>query len=147
MLQIDKSPLIQAGDSGVAPEGGSPADLYAASIGFIRRQFVVVLFVASLTIVLAAVYLYTTPPLYTGHARIMIDPAKVQLFQHSIFGDDPANAQMVDSQLEILKSDNFARSVINKLQLDQKSGIRGVHSTADRHCKKPVVKRRYNERQ
>ena len=103
----------------MAPEGGSPADLYAASIGFIRRQFVVVLFVASLTIVLAAVYLYTTPPLYTGHARIMIDPAKVQLFQHSIFGDDPANAQMVDSQLEILKSDNFALSVINKLQLDQ----------------------------
>ena len=119
MLQIDKSPLIQAEESGVAPEGGSAADLYTAGIGFIRRQFVVVLFVALLTIVLAAVYLFTTPPLYTGHAKIMIDPGKVQLFQHSIFGDDPVNAQMVDSQLEILKSENFALSVVNKLQLTQ----------------------------
>ena len=72
-----------------------------------------------LTIVLAVVYLFTTPPLYRGHAEIMIDPGKVQLFQHSIFGDDPINAQMVDSQIEILKSDNFALSIIKKLQLIQ----------------------------
>ena len=119
MLQIDKSPSIQVEESTAAPDGRSSAELFAFYVGFIRRQFLVVLFVMLLTIVLAAVYLLTTPPLYTGHAKIMIDPGKVQLFQHSIFGDDPINAQMVDSQIEILKSDNFALSIIKNLQLNQ----------------------------
>ena len=125
MLQTyNTSPSVQVGEDGSThdvPYSVQPSltDLFAALIGFIRRQFVVVLFVMLLTIVLAVVYLFTTPPLYRGHAEIMIDPGKVQLFQHSIFGDDPINAQMVDSQIEILKSDNFALSIIKKLQLIQ----------------------------
>ena len=102
-----------------APDGRSSAELFASYIGFIRRQFLVVLSVVLLTIGLAVVYLFTTPPLYSAQAKMMIDTGKVQVFQQSILGDDPVNAEMVDSQIEILKSENFALSIIKNLHLTQ----------------------------
>ena len=113
MLQIYNSP------SGQVEEGTSThdvpssaelslADLFTKAIGFIRRRFLVILSVVPLTVGLAVVYIFTTPPLYSAQARIMIDTGKVQLFKQSILGDDPVNSGMVDSQLEILKSESFA---------------------------------------
>ena len=124
MLQIYNSP------SGQVEEGTSTrdvpssaelslADLFTKAIGFIRRQFLVILSVVPLTVGLAAVYIFTTPPLYSAHARIMIDTGKVQLFKQAILGDDPVNSAMVDSQLEILRSDNFLLSIVKNLRLTQ----------------------------
>ena len=124
MLQIYNSP------SGQVEEGTSTrdvpssaelslADLFTKAIGFIRRRFLVILSVVPLTVGLAAVYIFTTPPLYSAHARIMIDTGKVQLFKQAILGDDPVNSAMVDSQLEILRSDNFLLSIVKNLRLTQ----------------------------
>ena len=66
------------------PSDFSPADLLATVIGFIRRQFLVVLAVVPLAIGVAAAYLYTTPPLYSAQARILIDTGKIQVFKQSI---------------------------------------------------------------
>ena len=68
----------KAGSTHDVPYSAQPslADLFAKVIGFIRRQFPIVLSVVPLTIGLAAVYLFTTPPLYSAQARIMIDTGK-----------------------------------------------------------------------
>ena len=65
----------------------SLADLLTTVIGFIRRQFLVVLSVLPLTIALAAVYLYNTPSSYTAHANILLDTGKVQVFKESVLGE------------------------------------------------------------
>ena len=124
MLQIYNSPSVQVQEGGSTHDVPysaelSAADLFAKVIGFIRRQFPVILSVVLLTIGLAAVYIFTTPPLYSAEARMMFDTGKVQLFEHSILGQDPVNSAMMDSQLEILKSENFALSVIENLHLTE----------------------------
>jgi len=112
-----------------------PAELFFTAVGFIRRQFLVVLSVLPLAIGLGAAYLYVTPPLYQGVARILIDPSRVQVFKQSIL-EGPADWAMVDSQIEILKSENFAETIINKLNLTQdhefvssNGGIGGIVSS------------------
>lgn len=119
MLQIDKSPSV-VDRSVAAPEFVSPAELYARSIAFARRQFPVIVFVLLLTAALGAVYIFTTPPRFTGQATLIIDTRKVQLFQQqSVLGDIGVDTAMVDSQVEILKSENIAISVIKDLRLTE----------------------------
>jgi succinoglycan biosynthesis transport protein ExoP len=124
MLQIYKSPPVQVEESGSThgvPYSAQPslADLFAKVIGFVQRQFLVVLSLVPLTIGLAVVYLFTTPSRYSAEARLLIDTGKVQLFQQSILGEDPVNSAMIESQLEILKSENLALSIVRKLHLAQ----------------------------
>jgi len=123
MLQIYKSSSVQGGEGEAAPSflraaEPSLAEQFAAVIGFIRRQFLVVLAFIPLTIGLAAAYLFTTPPVYLGRATmIFIDTGKAQTFQQSILGFDPINAVMVDTQIEIMRSENFALSIVKDLNL------------------------------
>ena len=124
MLQSYKSPTVQMDEGGsihdLSPSPqSSPAEMLALGAGFVRRQFLVILSVLPLTVGLAIAYLYTTPPLYTAKASLLIDTGKVQVFKQSVLGDSPLISWMVDSQLEILKSESFALSVVKKLHLDQ----------------------------
>jgi polysaccharide biosynthesis transport protein len=121
MLQTYRSPG-QLGDVSSQHDVSYPAvpslaEQFGWIVGFIRRRLFIALSVVPLTLGLAAVYLFTTPPLYQGQAKIIIDTGKVQIFQQSILGEDPQNAAMIDSQIEILKSGNFALSIIKKLGL------------------------------
>ena len=51
---------------------------------------------------------------------LLIDSRKIQLFQQqSILGDIPIDTASVDSQVEVLKSENVALSVIKDLHLTQ----------------------------
>jgi polysaccharide biosynthesis transport protein len=124
MLQIYKSPPVQV-EEGLStdylPYSTQPslADLLAKVIGFTRRQFPLVLSVVPLTLGLAAIYLFTTPPIYSADTRIIIDKERVKVFQQSILGEDPIDAIMMESQLEILKSENFALSIVKNLHLTQ----------------------------
>ena len=115
MLQTYQSPSVEVGE-GAPAHDQSFAELFFTALGFVRRQLFVILSIVPLAIGLAVVYLSVTPPLYTGTARIIIDTSKVQLFKQSIL-EAPANSAMMDSQIEILKSENFALSIINKLGL------------------------------
>ena len=124
MLQVYKSPSVQV-EEGLStdylPYSTQPslADLVAKVIGFTRRQFLVVLSVLPLALGLAAIYLFTTPPIYSADTRIIIDKERVKVFQQSILGEDPVDAIMMESQLEILKSENFALSIVKNLHLTQ----------------------------
>jgi polysaccharide biosynthesis transport protein len=124
MLQTYKSPSVPVGEDGSTDDvqySVQPplTDLYATVIGFVRRQFAVVLLAVLLMIGLAAVYLFTTPPLYSAQAKLMIDTGKVQVLKQSILSDNPFSFPLIDSQIEILKSGNFAVKILKSLDLAQ----------------------------
>lgn len=96
----------------------SGAESLQAFLGFARRQFAVILFVTLLALVLGVIYVATARPSYTAQAQLLIDARKVQIFQQqSVLGDNPIDAAQVESQTEILKSENIASAVIKNLDL------------------------------
>jgi succinoglycan biosynthesis transport protein ExoP len=124
MLQIDKPPLAVA-ERTTASEFTSSAELLASWNGFIRRQFPVVLFVALLTFGVGLAYVSTTPPRYTGEAKLIIDTRRLQQFQQPALGEVPVDSAAVESQIEILRSENIALSVIKDHHLTDDSEFVG----------------------
>ncbi len=123
MLQVDKSPS----DDRPSPEfrddvsGGisSPAESLAAVVSFVTRQYPIIIFVAAIIFVLGLVYIVSAQPRYTAQASLIIDTRKVQIFQQSMLGDPGIDTAGVESQVEILKSENIALAVIKNLRLTE----------------------------
>src|SRR5262249_28837266 len=96
----------------------SPAELYAALVGFVRRQYWFIALVALCTVALGVAYIVTCPPRYTAHAVLVIDTHKTQVFQPADpLGNLQIDSATVDTQIEILNSEKIALSVIKDLRL------------------------------
>ncbi|TPQ30226.1 exopolysaccharide biosynthesis protein [Bradyrhizobium guangdongense] len=94
------------------------SEIYSGAITFLHRQFPVIILIMLVVLGFGLIYLFTAPPRYTGVAVIVIDTKKNQLFQQqSLFADAPIDSPTVDTQIEILKSENVALSVIKDLHL------------------------------
>jgi succinoglycan biosynthesis transport protein ExoP len=119
MLQTTK-PVI-AHDSGHARiDALSPAELLRLVVGFLRRQYAVILFLTFVAIAAGSVYLFTTPPSFTALTKLIIDTRKMNLFQQqAVVGDAPLDSASVDSQIELLRSENVILSVIKDLRLTE----------------------------
>jgi polysaccharide biosynthesis transport protein len=119
MLQTNK-PLVASDQHLATVDIQSPAELLTAFVAFLRRQYPVIVFMLLLVMAAGAVYLFTTPPSFTGEAKLIIDTRKVQLFQQqSVLGDIPIDSATVDSQVEVLKSENVALAVIKEMRLNE----------------------------
>jgi polysaccharide biosynthesis transport protein len=123
MLQTFKTPTLPyrgAQTPAPGPDYISPEELFKISTGFLHRQYQVIVVAFLLMMALAAVYLFTTPPSFTAFAKLMIDSRKVQVFQQqSVLGDIPPDTSSVDSQVEVLLSENVALAVIKELHLTE----------------------------
>src|ERR1700722_4060035 len=96
----------------------SPADTFKSLVDFARRQYPVIVFAAAIAIALGLIYILTTPPSFTATTTMIIDSKKVQLFgQQSIFSDMPVDSSMIESQVEIIRSETIALAVIKKFNL------------------------------
>jgi succinoglycan biosynthesis transport protein ExoP len=96
----------------------SPDHLLAAVAGLARRRFGIIILIFSLTVLCGAVYLMTAPPKFLAKASLIIDTRKTQLFaQQSVVGDPTLDSAAVDSQIEVLKSEAVAASVVKELHL------------------------------
>ncbi len=103
-----------------APEVVSGAESFQSFVSFVRRQFPVIVFVTLLAIALGVIYVTTARPSFTAEAQLMIDAHKMQVFQQqSILGDIPIDTAQVESQIEVLKSENVAAAVIKNLHLTE----------------------------
>jgi succinoglycan biosynthesis transport protein ExoP len=112
-------------DDQVATEGGLE-ELVDFALGLLRRQFPLIFIVAFLATAIGLIYVITAPPVYTAHAKVIIDARKGQFFQHQfLLADDPVNASQIESHILILKSVNVAAAVIKKLQLIKDSELVG----------------------
>src|SRR5690348_13157269 len=108
MLKREQSPSFDT-----FAEAPALADSFQSVLEFLRRQFRVIAVAVTTAVALGLIYALTTPPMYTATASLMIDTNKVQLFQqHSMFSDMPLDAGMVESQVEILKSETIALAAI-----------------------------------
>jgi polysaccharide biosynthesis transport protein len=121
MLQTFKTPTLPyrgAQTLAPGPDYASLEELFKIFTGFLHRQYPVIVVAFLLTVALTAVYLFTTPPSFTAFAKLLIDTRKVQLFQQqSVLGDAPPDPWLVDSQVEVLQSENVALAVIKDLHL------------------------------
>src|SRR5437764_2186196 len=116
MLQINKN--LELAQPQV--EKNLPVDVLQQAIKFVRRQYVVIAVALAITTMLGIVYLITTPPSFSAFAKMIIDTRKVQLFQQqSVMGDLGIDSVAVESQVEILKSQNIALSVVKENHLTE----------------------------
>jgi succinoglycan biosynthesis transport protein ExoP len=119
-------------------EASSAAEFYAACIGFLRRQLFPLVCMLLFSLVVGIAYIWISEPRYTSRATLIIGAPKVQFFQSQspAAGDSAMSSATVDTQIEILNSDDIALSVIKELRLDEdpdfispRPGIRGTITT------------------
>ncbi len=86
-----------------------------------RRQLHVVIICSILCVIAGVSYVVTAVPQFTASSEILIDHRRVRVVDNAY--DTPQGADLtgpaVDSQVELIKSDRIAFSVIDKLQLDR----------------------------
>src|SRR3954452_6384555 len=113
MLQINKKLEL------VEPqvEERTSVDVLQQALKFLRRQYAVIAVAIALTTMVGIAYLITTPPSYSAAAKMIIDTRKVQLFQQQIMADIGVDSAAVESQIEILKSQNIAQNVVSENHL------------------------------
>jgi succinoglycan biosynthesis transport protein ExoP len=126
MLQAT-SPLTT--ESEIVQEN-STSELISWAIGIVRRQFAVIALIAVVGTSLGAFYAFMAPPTYTAESMIVIDPRRVQLFPKATFSEGQIDSPALESEIELVKSEPVALSVINDLGLAKDpeffSGSQGV---------------------
>jgi polysaccharide biosynthesis transport protein len=120
MLQNANKPRPIIEHEPVLVEEGGLGDVVNFVLAFLRRQYPVLIFCALLVFSLGYIYLRVTPAQYTAHATMVIDTRKGQFFQtQSILADAPNDSAQVESQVQIVKSETVAVSVIKDLHLTE----------------------------
>jgi polysaccharide biosynthesis transport protein len=101
-------------------------EFFGEFVGLMRRQLLAILTTLALAILLGFVYLRTTPAQYIGKAAMIIEEPKNQIVQQpSPSGNIAVDSAMVESQVEILKSETIAHSVVKQLNLTEDSEFVG----------------------
>ncbi|MDA9503281.1 exopolysaccharide biosynthesis protein [Bradyrhizobium sp. CCBAU 11386] len=101
------------------PELLSISDAILAVKGLVSRQLPLMIAVFLACVALAFLYVISAQRLYSSTASLIIDSRKISLTQQqqSAGSDAPIESAMIDSQVEIIKSDTIALSVIKDLRL------------------------------
>jgi succinoglycan biosynthesis transport protein ExoP len=87
------------------------------AIGIVRRQFAVIALIAVVATSLGALYAFMAPPTYTAESTVVIDPRRVQLFPKATFSEGQIDSPALESEIELVRSEPVALSVINDLGL------------------------------
>jgi succinoglycan biosynthesis transport protein ExoP len=95
------------------------ADTLELLTGFLRRQWWIILIMIAVGVGAGAGSLLIIPPNFRAEAELLIDNRKFQLTQQPPIVAEASleTTAAVESQLELLKSENIALSVIRKLDL------------------------------
>src|SRR5580692_3676129 len=121
MLQLDKSIISLSSGKAGPSERTSPAETVKAFTSFVRRQLPIILFFVLLSTGIGIAYLFVTPPMFTAQTSMIIDTHKFQIFQKleqsSNSGVNMIDSGMVDSEVEMLKSENVILAVIKRFNL------------------------------
>jgi polysaccharide biosynthesis transport protein len=112
-------------------EAQSLAETFDAFLAYARRQHWVILGAAALCLLVGLAYVLTAAPSYTAVATMVIDTRKYQVFQQqSLVNDNPVDSTAVESQVEILKSEDVALAVIKDLKLAEDPEFVGSNAGA-----------------
>jgi succinoglycan biosynthesis transport protein ExoP len=114
-------------------ESDSPNTIVHWGLGFVRRQWLIIVACFALVSCAGALYLVLTRPTFSASATMLMDPRKGGVQQKSVLGDAPADTEWIDSQLGILmlERDKIGRAVAEKLAKDPEL-LQLVDDEADR---------------
>lgn len=93
----------------------------------LRRQWPLIATAVAASLVLVIIYLVTAPAMYTANARIMLDTRPTQVLQKDNENSNSAliDPGFVDSQVEVINSDDLLLSVVRSLHLTEDPEFRG----------------------
>ena len=101
-----------------APRQGGAGELVDFALGFLLRQYLVILFLALLGGVAGAIFLVVRPPIYTAQAKILIGTQRPQFIQQqSLLTDAPFDQTQMETQFQILLSEAILTPIVQKLKL------------------------------
>jgi polysaccharide biosynthesis transport protein len=110
--------LLDGGASPEQPDGGGLEQIVTFALGFIKRQYPVIIFTAVLAVMVSGVYLRGTPPTYTAQVKVLLGNPKAQFVQQqSLLAEAPIDNVQIETQLQLIKSKAVAVAVIDKLKL------------------------------
>lgn len=109
----------QAASDEIAANGPSAAELFTYALGVLRRQIFLVLLCAMLGVGVGVVTFLRSAPPYTATTTLLVDTHKIEVLQQSAVSEGMSIGAVgaMDSQIELLKSDELALAVIKKLGL------------------------------
>src|ERR1051325_23244 len=122
----------------------SPVELLFQSIAIVRRHFALCASVPAVFLVLALIYLIIAPAQFTATAVMAIDPRKSATTtpgSSNQLQDTPIDNLTVESQTEILQSENIALKVIKDLKLVDDPDFKRTRAVVEQFGKRPTIKR------
>lgn len=120
MLDTKNLPnLLPSEMAPMAADEPSASELFTHALGVVRRQILLVLVLALLGTALGAAFFVEAPQKYTATATLLINTRKMEIFQQPAVSDELPMQSIgaVESQVELLRSDEVALRVIKKLNL------------------------------
>src|SRR5262249_21735022 len=97
---------------------GSVGELIDLALGFLRRQYLVILFVVLLAGVAGAIFLVVRPSTYIAQTKILIGTQKPQFIQQqSLVTEAPLDQTQMETQFQLLQSKTILAPVVQKLKL------------------------------
>ena len=100
------------------PEHGGAGQLVDFALGFLLRQYLVILFMVLLGGVAGAIFLVVRPPTYIAHAKVLLGAQKPPFIQQqSLVPDAPLDQTQMETQFQILQSKAILAPVVQKLKL------------------------------
>jgi capsular exopolysaccharide synthesis family protein len=119
MLQLDKSFVSVGGVKAIPLDRASPREMIKSFIDLLRRQLPIISFSVLLSTGIGVAYLLTTPPMFTAQTSMIIDTHKIQIFQkpEQTSNSNVVDSGMVDSEIEMLRSENVILAVIKRFDL------------------------------
>ena len=94
--------------------------------GLLRRQFRLIVITVIAVVGLAGVITFSLTPIYSSSALIMVDPSNKNLLDPETQGTSAgADSARIDSEVELVRSDNVLLKVIDsqKLMADEEFGV------------------------
>ncbi len=129
MLDANRYHISPPGAQGAAEtDETSGAERFAYALGIVRRRIFVVLLLATVGACPGAVVFLKAVPTYTATATLLVDTRKSEIVQQpALTSPMPIEARgAMESQVELLRSDEVALAVIKKLGLWQDPRFVGV---------------------
>jgi exopolysaccharide transport family protein len=119
MLQTDRTHASLGGSAHREDAGsGGIGGLIDVGVGFLRRQYVVILFTSALALSASVVYLRITPPTYTAQVQVLLASPRAQFVQQQALLTEPVfDLNQIETQLQLLRSRAIAIAVIDQLRL------------------------------
>jgi succinoglycan biosynthesis transport protein ExoP len=95
-------------------------------VDIVRRQWPLIAAILAGTLALIIIYLLTATPMYTANARILMDTRQTQVLdKDSGVTNALIDPGFVDSQVEILNSDDLVLSIVRRLKLTEDPEFNG----------------------